>query len=53
MFSSLVQMKTKHVNVNHKIRKLGNITWGISPDVPQFWVHHVMCFDQLRVQKNI
>ena len=52
-FNDFVGIKTKRANVNRKVRKLGNITWGISPDIPQCWVHHVMCFDQLRVQKNI
>ena len=51
--NNLVGMKTKCANVNRKVRKLGNITWGISPDNPQFWLHHVMCFDQSHVRKNI
>ena len=52
-FNNLVGMKTKRANVNRKVRKLWNITWGISPDIPQFWLHHVMYFDQSRARKNI
>ena len=52
-FNNLVRMKAKRASVNRKVRKLGNITWGISPDIPQFWLHHVMCFDQSRARKNI
>ena len=51
-FNNLVGMKTKRANVNRKVRKLGNITLGISPDIPQFWLHHVMCFDQSRARKK-
>ena len=41
----------KRANVNRKVRKLGNITWGISSDIPQFWLHHVTCLDQSRARK--
>ena len=50
-FNNLLGTKTKRANVNRKVLKLGNITWGISPDIPQFWLHHVMCFDQSRARK--
>ena len=45
-FNNLLGIKTKCANVNHKGLKLGNITWGISSDIPQFWLHHVTCLDQ-------
>ena len=35
-FNNLLGIKTKRANVNCKVEKLGNITWGISSDVPQF-----------------
>ena len=31
-----IYLKAKRANVNRKVRKLGNITWGISYDIPQF-----------------
>ena len=50
-FNNLLGVKVKHANVNHKVRKLGNMTWGISSDIPQFWLHHVTCLDQSRARK--
>ena len=50
-FNNLLGMKTKRANVNRKVRKLGNITWGISSDIPQFWLHQVTCLDQSRSRK--
>ena len=50
-FKNLLRMKTKRANVNREVRKLGNITWGISSDIPQFWLHHMTCLDQSRVRK--
>ena len=50
-FNNLHGIKAKRANVNRKVRKLGNITWGISSDIPQFWLHHVTCFDQSRARK--
>ena len=50
-FNNLLGIKTKRANVNHKVLKLGNITWGISSDIPQFWLHHVTCFDQSHARK--
>ena len=35
-FNNLLGIKTKRANVNLKVRNLGNITWGISSDIPQF-----------------
>ena len=35
-FYNLLGIKAKRANVNRKVRKLGNITWGISSDNPQF-----------------
>ena len=29
-FNNLLEIKVKRANVNCKVRKLGNITWGIS-----------------------
>ena len=50
-FNNLLGIQAKRANVNHKVRKLGNITWGISSDIPQFWLHHVTCLDQSRARK--
>ena len=50
-FNNLLGIKTKRANVNRKVLKLGNITWGISSDIPQFWLHHVTCLDQSRARK--
>ena len=50
-FNNLLGIKAKRANVNRKVRKLGNITWGISSDIPQFWLHHVTCLDQSRARK--
>ena len=50
-FDNLFGIKTKRANVNRKGLKLGNITWGISSDIPQFWLHHVTCLDQSRARK--
>ena len=38
MFSknNLSEMKTKRVNMQRKIRKLRNISWGIFSDITQF-----------------
>ena len=47
----LLGIKTKRANVNRKVRKLGNISWGISSDIPQFQLHHVTCLDQSRARK--
>ena len=33
-FNNLLKIKAKRANVNRKVRKLGNITWGISSDIP-------------------
>ena len=36
-FNILLGIQAKRANnVNRKVRKLGNITWGISSDIPQF-----------------
>ena len=35
-FNNLLGIKTNRANVNRKVRELGNITWGISSDLPQF-----------------
>ena len=32
-FNNLLGLKAKRANVNRKVRKLGNITWGISSDI--------------------
>ena len=48
---NLLRMKTKRANVNREVRKLGNITWGISSDIPQFWLHHMTCLHQSRARK--
>ena len=50
-FNNLLGVTAKRANVNRKVRKLGNITWGISSDIPQFWLHHVTCLDQSRARK--
>ena len=50
-FNNLLGIKTKRANVNRKVLKLGDITWGISSDIPQFWLHHVTCLDQSRARK--
>ena len=50
-FNNLLGIQAKRANVNRKVRKLGNITWGISSDIPQFWLHHVTCLDQSRARK--
>ena len=50
-FNNLVGIKAKRANVNRRVPKLGNITWGISSDIPQFWLHHVTCLDQSRARK--
>ena len=50
-FNNLLEIKVKRANVNRRIPKLGNITWGISSDIPQFWLHHVTCLDQSRARK--
>ena len=44
--NNLLRIKAKRANVNRRVPKLGNITWGLSSDIPQFWLHHVMCLDQ-------
>ena len=48
-FNNLLGIKAKRANVNRKVRKLGNITSGISSDVPQFWLHHVTRLDQSHI----
>ena len=50
-FDNLLGIKAKRANVNRKVRKLGNITWGISYDIPQFWLRHVTYLDQSRARK--
>ena len=35
-FKNFLGIKTKRANINRKVRKLGNITWEISSDIPQF-----------------
>ena len=50
-FNNLLGIKAKGADVNRKVQKLGNITWGISSDIPQFWLHHVTCLDQSRARK--
>ena len=50
-FNNLLRIKAKRADVNRKVRKLGNITWGISSDIPQFWLHRVTCLDQSHAQK--
>ena len=50
-FNNLPGIKAKRANVNRKVRKLGNITRGISSDIPQFWLHHETCLDQSRARK--
>ena len=50
-FYNLLGIKAKRANVNRKVRKLGNITWGISSDIPQVWLRHVTCLDQSRAGK--
>ena len=35
-FNNLLEIKAKRANVNRNVRKLGNITWGISSDISQF-----------------
>ena len=52
--SNLFETKTELANVKRKLWKLGNITWGISPDISHFWLCHVTCLDQSRaLEKNI
>ena len=50
-FDNLLGIKAKRADVSRKVRKLGNITWGISDDIPQFWLRHVTCLDQSRARK--
>ena len=50
-FNNLLGIKAKRAKVNRKVRKLGNITWGISSDIPQFWLHHVTRLDQSRARQ--
>ena len=50
-FNNLVGIKAKRANVNRKVRKLENITWGISSDILQFWLHHVTYLNQSRARK--
>ena len=50
-FNNLLGTKAKRANANRKVRKLGNITCGISSDIPLFWLHHVTCLDQSRARK--
>ena len=50
-FNNLLRIKAKRANANRRVSKLGNITYGISSDIPQFWLHHVMCLDQSRGRK--
>ena len=50
-FNDLLRIKAKRANVIRRVSKLGNITWGISSDIPQFWLHHVTCLDQSRARK--
>ena len=50
-FNNLLGIKAKRADVNRKVQKLGNITWGISSDIPQFWLHHVTCLDQSHARK--
>ena len=50
-FKNLLRIKAKRADVNSKVRKLGNITWRITSDIPQLWLHHVTCFDQSRARK--
>ena len=50
-FNNLLGIQAKRLNVNRKVRKLGNITWGISSDIPQFWLHQVTRLDQSRARK--
>lgn len=40
-------MKTERANIKRWFWKLGNITWGMSCNVPQLWVHHVTCLDRI------
>ena len=35
-FNNLLGIKAKRAKVNRRVRKLGNITWGISSDIPNF-----------------
>ena len=35
-FNNLLGIKAKRANVNRKVPKLGNMTWGISSDIPKF-----------------
>ena len=50
-FNNLLGIKAKCANLNCKVQNLGNITWGISSDIPQFWLHHVTCLDISCAQK--
>ena len=50
-FNNLLGIQAKRANVNRNVRKLGNITWGIYSDIPQFCLHHVACLDQSRARK--
>ena len=50
-FHNLFGIKAKRANINRRVPKLGNITWGISSDIPQFWLHHVTYLDQSRARK--
>ena len=50
-FENLLVIRAKRANVNCKVRRLGNITWGISSDIPHFWLRHVTCLDQSRARK--
>ena len=41
-------MTTKHTDIYHKIKKLGNITWGIFLDIPQFYLGYIQSRDASR-----
>ena len=36
ILKNFLGIKTKRAHINRKVQKLGNITWGISSDIPQF-----------------
>ena len=53
LFNLTIGTKTQSANVNGKVWKLANITWWISSDISQFWLHHVACLDQAREKHSM
>lgn len=47
------ERKTERVNAECKFWKLGNITWELSPDVPQFRLRHMMFWNNRAQEKYL